>query len=284
MVFTSGRNRKRAYAQATTGIVLVLVLVAMAVSAPWLATHDPYRVDTENWLRPPSGEHYLGTDRLGRDIFSRVLFGARVSLSVGVLAMLLVVGLGTSFGMIAGYYGGIIDLLIMRFTDIVLVFPTLFLVLSLVAIFEPQLWLVIVVIGITGWPATARLVRGEFLRLRETEYVASARLVGASDTRVIFRHILPNVLDLILVSATLAVPHAIMTEAGLSYFGLGIQSSIPTWGNMLRDSQLYLRHAWWYAAFPGFFIFLTVLSFHILAEGLRGYFDPQNRRRRRHHA
>ncbi|MCL5983008.1 MAG: ABC transporter permease [Firmicutes bacterium] len=256
------------------GLCFVFFLFGLAIFAPLLATYCPYSVELERALRPPCPEHFFGTDRLGRDIFSRVLFGARVSLAVGVLSMLLAIGIGTSIGAVAGYYRGITEAALMRLTDIVLAFPTFFLILLLVAFFEPDFWLVIAVIGGTGWPATARLVRAEFLRLREADFVAAARLLSASDARIILRHLLPNALGPVLVSATLSVPAAILTEAGLGYFGLGVQPAVPTWGNMLREAQNYFRHAWWYATFPGVFIFLTVFSFHLLADGLRQQLNP----------
>ncbi|HHX73994.1 MAG TPA: ABC transporter permease [Firmicutes bacterium] len=251
------------------GLALVAGLCLLALLAPVLATHDPQQTDTAHWLEGPSREHYFGTDRLGRDIFSRVLYGGRISLAVGALSMLLSVGIGILAGAAAGYYGGLTDVLLMRLTDIVLVFPSLLLVLTLVALFEPALWLVILVIGGTGWPGVARLVRSEILRLRQSEFVASARMLGAGGGRIMRRHLLPNALGPVLVAATLAVPHAIMTEAGLGFFGLGVQPPTPTWGNMLRDAQLYLRYAWWYATFPGLFIFLAVFAFHLTGEGLR---------------
>jgi peptide/nickel transport system permease protein len=170
----------------------------------------------------------------------------------------------------------------MRLADIFLSFPALFLVLLLVSLFEPQFWLVVAVIGGTGWPATARLVRAEFLCLRETDFAAAARLSGASNSRIILRHLLPNALGPVLVSATVSVPAAILTEAGLGFFGLGIQPPAPTWGNMLREAQNYIRHAWWYATFPGLFIFITVFSFHLLGEGLQRVLNPRLRQRQRH--
>lgn len=251
------------------GLTLITLLVLLAILAPLLTVHNPFSTNVDNWLRPPSREHFFGTDRLGRDIFSRVLYGGRVSLTVGLLAALLSVGIGTLLGLLAGFYGGIAEIVIMRTAEVVLVFPTLLLVLTLVAVFEPALWLVILVIGCTGWPNVARLVRGEVLRLRQSDFVAAARLLGAKDRRIIWQHLLPNAVGPVLVAATLCVPAAVMTEAGLSYLGLGVQLPMPTWGNMLRDAQLYLRYAWWYAFFPGLFIFLTVLGFHLIAEGLR---------------
>lgn len=268
--------------QITVGIILIICVASAAIFAPYLASHDPLHTDAGNWLRPPGGGHPFGTDRLGRDIFSRVLYGTRVSLSVGLFAMFLSVSIGTAAGALAGYYGGIVDMFIMRITDLVMVFPSLFLVLSLVAIFDPALWLVVAVIGFTGWPGLARLVRGEMLRLREADFTASAQLVGASTPRIIIVHLLPNALGPLLISATLFVPAAIMTEAGLGYFGLGIQPPVPTLGNMLRDAQFYMRHAWWYAAFPGLFIFISVFAFHLLGEGLRCRFDVRSARRSTH--
>lgn len=259
----------RGFAEITVGLLLVASLCLLAVLAPVLCTHDPNTTQAENWLQKPDAGHYFGTDRLGRDVFSRVLYGARVSLAVGLLAVAMSVLLGTVFGLMAGYYGGVADMIVMRLVDVIMVFPTLLLVLTLVALFEPALWLVVVVIGGTGWPGVARLVRGEVMRLKESDFIASARLLGASHKRIMFVHLLPNVAGPVLVAASLGVPAAIMTEAGLGYLGLGIQPPTATWGNMLRDAQLYIRHAWWYATFPGLFIFLTVFSFHLLGEGLR---------------
>ncbi len=251
------------------GLTLIALLTMLAVLAPVLATHDPAATNADKWLQPPSSQHFFGTDRLGRDVFSRVLYGGRVSLAVGLLSTFLSLGVGTLLGLVASYYGGLVDVIIMRVADIVLVFPSMLLALTLVAIFEPALWLVILVIGGTGWPSVARLVRSEVLRLRQSDFVASARLLGAKNARIVWQHLLPNAIGPVLVAATFSVPAAVMTEAGLSYLGLGVQPPTPTWGNMLRDAQLYLRYAWWYAFFPGLFIFLTVFSFHLTGEGLR---------------
>jgi peptide/nickel transport system permease protein len=252
-----------------TGLVIIILLGAAALFAPFLSTHAPFRTNPENWLCPPCKEHLFGTDRLGRDLFSRVLYGGRFSMAVGCLSMLLSVGIGLCAGLIAGSYGGIVDETVMRLTDIVLVFPTMLLVLSLIALFEPEPWMVVLVIGGTGWPGIARLVRGEVLQLKEAEFVSSARMLGAGRFRIIRYHLLPNAVAPVLVAATLCVPAAIMMEAGLGYFGVGVQPPVPTWGNMLREAQLYLRHAWWYAFFPGLFLFLTVFGFQLTGEGLR---------------
>jgi peptide/nickel transport system permease protein len=265
----------RAHCTLFAGVAIVLLLLTAALLAPVLAPAGPYETDADNWLRPPGEGHLMGTDRLGRDIFSRVLYGARISLAVGFLAMLVSTGAGTVLGVLAGYCGGIIDNVIMRLADIVLVFPTLLLALTLVALFEPDIRVVVAVIGGTGWPGPARLMRGEMLRLREMEFTASARLLGASHPRIIFMHLLPNALGPMLVAATLAVPAAIMTEAGLGYFGLGVQPPVPTWGNMLRDAQQYMRHAWWYALYPGLAVFLTVFGFQLMGEGLRQLYQPR---------
>jgi peptide/nickel transport system permease protein len=195
--------------------------------------------------------------------------------------MMISISVGTLLGALAGYFGGVTDKLLMRATDVFLVFPTMLLALTLVAIFEPALWVVVIVIGGTGWPGVARLVRGEVMRLKEAEFVAAAKMLGASHSRVLITHLLPNAFGPIMVAATLAVPAAIITEAGLGYFGLGVQPPVPTWGNMLRDSQAYIRHAWWYATFPGLAVFLTVFGFQLTGEGLRHFFDPKNNVRRR---
>ena len=264
------------------GLCLVCILILAALCAPFVATHCPHAVNPERSLLAPGPQHLFGTDRLGRDIFSRVIFGSRISLAAGVLSVLVAAVIGTAVGAVAGYYGRGADALLMRSADIFLSFPAFFLVLLLVALFEPHFWLVVAVIGGTGWPAAARLVRAEFLYLRETDFAAAARLSGASHHRIILRHLLPNALGPVLVSATVSVPAAILTEAGLGFFGLGIQPPVPTWGNMLREAQSYLRHAWWYATFPGLSIFITVFSFHLLGESLQRVINPRFRHRQHH--
>ncbi len=259
---------------ACMSLLIVILLYCTAVFAPYLAVHDPYKTDTQNWLNPPDSNNWFGTDRLGRDIFSRVVYGSRVSLTVGFISTALVILIGTMLGSLAGFYGGLWDSLIMRFTDIIMVFPTLFLIITLVSLFEPGLFYIILIIGFVGWTSVARLVRAEFISLREREFIQAARVLGASDARIIFRHLLPNAMGTIIVAATLSVPAAILAEAGLSFLGFGVPSPIPSWGNMLREAQGYLRQAWWFAAFPGMFIFLTVMSFNLLGEGLRDAMDP----------
>jgi len=261
--------------QVMCGLVMVTLLVSAVLFAPILATHDPYAANPENWLRPPGEGHLFGTDRLGRDVFSRVLYGGRVSLAVGILAVCFSVSVGTLLGGIAGYFGGAVDMLVMRLADVFLVFPTLFLTIALASIFSAELWTVVLIIGVAGWSGVARLVRAEYLRLRETDFAITARMLGASRIRVVWRHLLPNTAGTIAMAATLGIPAAIMAEAGLGYFGLGAQPPLPTWGNMLREAQFYIRSAWWYATFPGLAVFLTTLSFNLLGEGLRNALNPE---------
>lgn len=248
---------------------LITILFLMALFAPQLASHDPLKTETANWLSPPGSENWFGTDRLGRDIYSRVVYGSRISLSIGFLSAGIIILTGTFLGSLAGYYGGLIDNLIMRFTDIMIVFPTLFLVITLVSLFDAGFIHIVFIIGFTGWTAVARLVRAEFMTLRERDFVQAIRSLGASDFRIITRHMLPNALGPILVAATLSVPAAILAEAGLSFLGLGIPAPVPSWGNILREAYGYLRQAWWYASFPGLFIFITVMAFNLMGEALK---------------
>ncbi|RQD78135.1 MAG: ABC transporter permease [Candidatus Syntrophonatronum acetioxidans] len=254
-------------------LLIITGLFLMALFAPHLASHDPLKTETANWLTPPGPDNWFGTDRLGRDIYSRVVFGSRISLSIGFLSAGLMIFTGTLLGSLAGYYGGRVDSLIMRFTDIVIVFPALFLIITLVSLFDTGFMHIVLIIGFTGWTVVARLVRAEFMSLRERDFVQAIKSLGASDFRVITRHMLPNALGPIVVAATLSVPAAILAEAGLSFLGLGIPAPVPTWGNILREAHGYLRQAWWYAAFPGFFIFFTVMAFNLLGESLKDLLD-----------
>jgi len=226
-------------------------------------------------LEPPSKEHILGTDELGRDVLSRIIYGARVSLKVGFIAMGIAILTGTVLGLIAGYYGGFIDTIIMRFVDVMLAFPTLFLILAVVAVLEPSIYIIMIVIGLTGWMDIARLVRAEVLSLKEREFVLAARAIGASSGRIIFKHILPNAIYPVIVAATFSVGGAILIESGLSFLGLGIQPPEPSWGGILSIGKDYITVAWWMSLFPGIAIFLTVLSFNLLGEALRDALDPK---------
>ena len=264
------RNR---LALAGTGLVLILFVISGA--AAWLSPHDPDRLDPRNRLKPPSQEHLLGTDSLGRDVLSRMIWGGRVSLKVGFVAVGLATAIGLMLGSAAGYYGGWVDSLVMRFCDLMLCFPSMFLILAVIAILEPSVWNVMVVIGLTGWMGVARLVRAEFINLKNRDFTLAARALGASDARIILKHLLPNALAPVLVAATLGVAGAILTESALSFLGLGVQPPTATWGAMLADGKDYLSRAWWLSLYPGLAILVTVLSYNLMGEGLRDALDPR---------
>jgi peptide/nickel transport system permease protein len=260
------------------GAVVVGILVLLAVLAPVIAPWDPHTPNTKKILLSPSASHWLGTDQLGRDVFSRVLYGARVSLAVGFVSVGIAVLIGILLGAAAGYHGGVVDGLIMRLVDLVLVFPRFFLLLAVLAFIQPSIWTIMAVIGLTGWMGVARLVRAEFLTLKEREFVIWSESVGASVPRVIFRHILPNALAPVLVAMTLGIPAAILTESGLSFLGLGVQPPYATWGNILNDGKDSIEIAWWMTLYPGLAILITVLSYNLLGEGIRDALDPRLRR------
>jgi peptide/nickel transport system permease protein len=224
---------------------------------------------------PPSAEHWFGTDELGRDVFTRMIYGARISLKVGFVAVGIAVIIGTAIGLLAGYYGGLTDSLMMRGVDIMLCFPTFFLILAVIAMLEPSIWYIMAIIGLTGWMGVARLVRAEVLSLRERDFVQAARALGASDLRIICNHILPNALSPVLVAATLGVAGAILTESALSFLGIGVQPPTPSWGNMLTSGKDYLEFAWWLSLFPGLAILVTVVAYNLLGEGIRDALDPR---------
>jgi peptide/nickel transport system permease protein len=253
---------------AVFGLAVLGLFVLLAVFAPLIAPYSPDEIIASQTL-PPSSSHWFGTDDLGRDIFSRTLFGARVSLSVGLVAVVISVLIGTLFGSLSGYYGGFADTAIMRFVDVMLAFPSIFLILAIQAMLTPNIYNVMVVIGLTSWMGVARLVRGEFLRIRELQYVEAARAIGCSDLRIIFRHILPNAQAPVIVAGTLGMAGAILTESALSFLGLGVQPPMASWGNMLMDSQAYMFDAPWLAVIPGLLILVTVLSLYFVGEGLR---------------
>lgn len=258
------------------GTLLALIALA-AVAAPALTSLKPDEQRLTERLRPPSRAHWLGTDDLGRDVGARLLHGGRVSLRVGLLAVLISVVLGTVVGLAAGYFGGWVDGVLMRAVDIVLCFPTLFLILMVIAFLEPSLTNVMAVIGFTSWPGLARLVRGETLSLRERDFIWAARGLGLSAPRILFVHLLPHLVAPVLVSATLGVGGAILTESALSFLGLGVQPPTASWGNVLANGKDYLHVAWWLSLFPGAAILVTVLSLNMLGEGLRDMLDPRER-------
>ncbi len=247
----------------------------MSLLAPWLAPYDPNFIDIKAILMPPSSVHFMGTDSLGRDVFSRIIYGSQISLKVGFVAVGLATCIGVLLGAVAGYYGGWVDNLLMRLVDLMLCFPTFFLILAVIAVLEPSIWNIMVIIGLTGWMGVARLVRAEFLTLREREFVQAARALGASDGRIIFRHLLPNALAPVMVSATLGVAGAILTESALSFLGLGVQPPTPSWGNILTAGKDNIEIAWWLSVFPGLAILITVMGYNLLGEGIREAIDPR---------
>jgi peptide/nickel transport system permease protein len=264
------RNR-----MAMTGLGLVLGLFVVSIFAPWLAPYDPNHIDLKQVLMAPSQAHLLGTDTLGRDVFSRIIFGSRVSLKVGFVAVGLATLIGLLVGALAGYYGGWVDSALMRLVDLMLCFPAFFLILAVIAVLEPSIWNIMAVIGLTSWMGVARLVRAEFLSLREREFVTAARALGAGDVRLILRHMLPNALAPVMVSATLGVAGAILTESALSFLGLGVQPPTPSWGNILTAGKDNIEIAWWLSVFPGLAILVTVMSYNLLGEGIREAIDPR---------
>ena len=265
---------------ALCGGLVVGFLVVVAVLAPVLAPWDPNGVDTKRILASPSKSHWLGTDPLGRDVLSRVLYGSRISLAVGFVSVGIAVLIGVVLGAAAGYQGGVVDNVVMRLVDLMLVFPRFFLLLAVLAFLKPSIWTIMTVIGLTGWMGVARLVRAEFLTLREREFVIWSESVGAGALRIIFRHILPNAIAPILVAMTLGIPAAILTEAGLSFLGLGVQPPYATWGNILNDGRDYIEIAWWMTLYPGLAILVTVLSYNLMGEGIRDALDPRLRQSR----
>jgi len=262
----------------TSGLVLTVLLVLAALSAPLLAPYDPNVQDTMRRLEAPSNDHLLGLDDLGRDVLSRVIFGARVSLRVGFSVVLLAALTGVTLGAISGYFGGAIDVLVMRLCDILLAFPGILLAIALVAVLGPSLNNVILALAIIGWVGYARLVRGQVLKVREMEYVTAARALGARSPRVIILHVLPNVINPIIVMATLGLAGVILSEAALSFLGLGVQPPTPSWGAMLTAGRRYLGLANHLAIFPGAAIMLAVMGLNFLGDGLIDALDPKYRK------
>jgi peptide/nickel transport system permease protein len=246
-----------------------------ALLAPWAAPYNPDMINVDALLQAPSAAHLMGTDALGRDVFSRILFGGRVSLWVGFVAVGIATAIGLVLGLVSGYFGRLVDEVIMRGVDVMLCFPSFFLILAVIAFLEPSLTNIMIVIGLTGWMGVARLVRAETLTIRERDYVLAARAAGAGSGRIIFRHILPNAIGPVLVSATLGVAGAILTESSLSFLGLGVQPPDASWGNMLLEGKEVLGIAWWLSVFPGLAILVTVLGYNLLGESLRDLLDPR---------
>ena len=262
---------------ACIGAVVVGILVAIAVLAPVLSPWDPTKTDMKRILEGPSMKHWLGTDQIGRDVLSRLIYGSRISLAVGFVSVGIAVLIGILLGAAAGYNGGIVDAFIMRLVDLMLVFPRFFLLLAVLAFLKPSIWTIMVVIGLTGWMGVTRLVRAEFLALREREFVIWSESIGAGALRVIFKHILPNAIAPVLVAMTLGIPAAILTESGLSFLGLGVQPPYATWGNILNDGKDLITYAWCLTLYPGLAILVTVLAYNLMGEGIRDALDPRLR-------
>ncbi len=270
-------RRFRANTLAVMSIYVIGILYVAALLTPLLAPYDPSAIENVLQTRylSPSGAHLFGTDEFGRDLFTRALYGARVSLSVGLLAMLLSKVIGTSYGAVAAYFGGIVDATLMRLVDVIIAFPTFYLMLMLVGVFEANILLIVLILGFTSWPGTARYIRGEILSLKEQEFAESARAIGLPPRLVIIRHLIPSALSPVLVSAALSVAGMIGAEAGLSFLGLGIRPPTPSWGNMVSGGQDALLVAWWVAFFPGALLALTLVSFSLFADGIRDALDPK---------
>lgn len=266
---------RTSYTLLITGIAIVGIMSLAALLAPWLTPHSPTQIDVANILQGPSLAHPFGTDALGRDVLSRMLYGARVSLWVGFVAVGISVAIGLVLGLTAGYFGGIVDEVIMRGVDVMLCFPSFFLILAVIAFLEPSLTNIMVVIGATSWMGVARLVRAETLTLRNRDFVLAAKVAGAGSARIIAVHILPNAIAPVLVSATLGVAGAILVESSLSFLGLGVQPPMPSWGNILMEGKDVLTIAPWMSFFPGLAILFTVLGYNLLGESLRDLFDPR---------
>lgn len=265
---------------ATFGLCCMIFLYLVALLAPLIAPYDPNAQENiaQTQSLAPSPDHPMGTDKLGRDVFSRVIYGSRISLSIGFIAVGISITVGSLLGAVAGYLGGATDNILMRFVDMLLSFPRLVLVITVVALFSPSIFLLIAVLGATGWMGTSRIVRGQVLALREQEFVHAVKALGLKDWRILLRHVLPNTMAPIIVSATLGIGNTILLEAGLSFLGLGVQPPTPSWGSIINDGRgILLLDAWWIATFPGLAIVLTVICFNLLGDGLRDALDPRLR-------
>ncbi len=269
-------RRFRRHRLALVGSSILLVLTIGAIGAPIIAQHGPYAIDLSAYRLGPSANHPLGTDSAGRDVFSRLLFAGRVSLSVGLVAVSIYTLIGVLLGALAGFYGGWVDSVVMRLADVFLSFPTLIIIITMASVLGPSIYNVMLAIGLLGWPPIARLLRGDLLSLREREFILGARAAGVGNARLIFRHLLPNAMAPVLVAATFGIAYAILIEAGLSFLGLGVQPPTPSWGNMLTDAQslTVLESMPWLWLPPGVMIALAVLSINFIGDGLRDALDP----------
>jgi peptide/nickel transport system permease protein len=275
-LWSAGWSRFRGNPLAMAGAATVLILYLVAIFAPVLTPYDPVSHGDLPEMRhqPPSSEHPLGTDKFGRDIFARIIYGSRISLTVSFLAVALSVILGSMIGAVAGYTGGFVDAVLMRIVDALMSIPRLFLLLTCIALFSRSLLLVTILLGATGWMGTARLVRGQILSLKRREFISAAEALGAGSRRIIIRHLIPNALTVIIVSATLRIGLIILVEASLSFLGLGVPPPTPSWGMMVFEGRDVLLDAWWVSTFPGIAIVVTVVAYNLLGDGLRDSFDP----------
>jgi len=270
-------RRFRRHRLAMIGIVFLGVMILVAVTAPLVVNHDPLKMDPRRSMAAPTAEHLLGTDIAGRDILARLIYGSRVSLAVGLVSVSISLAITLVLGTLAGYYGGIVDMAIMRFTDVMMVFPGLILIIAVVSVLGPSIFNVMIVLGILGWTGTTRLLRGQILSVRERDFVLAALAVGVPDRRIMWTHILPNAIAPLLVAATFGIAGAILTEAGLSYLGLGVLPPTPSWGSMLNaaNSITVLERNWWIWMPPGIAVLLTVMAINFAGDGLRDALDPR---------
>jgi peptide/nickel transport system permease protein len=262
------------------GFIIIVGIFLLAMLAPIIAPFDPDDINVKAILLAPSFNHWMGTDGLGRDVLSRMLYGGRISLLVGLVAVGISTTIGIVLGAIAGYYRGWVDTVIMRLVDVMLSIPSFFLILAVIAFLTPSIINVMIVIGLTSWMGVTRLVRAEFLSLSGREFVQASRTLGAKDARLIFTHLLPNSLTPIIVSSVLGIAGAVLMESGLSFLGLGVQAPQASWGNILTDGKDYIQFAWWLSLFPGLAILITVLGYNLLGEGLRDALDPRSENNR----
>jgi peptide/nickel transport system permease protein len=265
---------------AVLGLYLMVALYLVTLLAPYLTSYDPTEI-VEDILSvrhlAPSPDHPMGTDKYGRDVYTRILYGARISLSIGFIAVAISITLGTLVGAVSGYFGGAVDTVLMRFVDTLISFPRLVLLITVIALFQPSILVVVIVLGLTLWPSTARIVRSEVLSLREREFIEAARALGLGSPRIILRHIIPNVMGPVIVAATLGLGNIILIEAGLSFLGLSVQPPTPSWGVIINDGREFLLEAWWVSAFPGLAIVFTVVAFNLIGDGMRDALDPRLR-------
>jgi peptide/nickel transport system permease protein len=268
-------RRLRRNTSATVGGAIFLLIVAAAAAAPVLAPHDPIRLNVAASLEPPGARYWLGTDQFGRDVLSRIIYGARVSVAMGLVAVTISVVVGSVLGLLSGYYRGTVDLLVMRLVDVMLAFPGILLALVIIAVLGPNLWSAMVAVGISGMPLFIRVVRGSTLATREFQYVEAARATGGGDRRIVLRHVLPNILTPVLVLVTLGIPNAIVAGAALSFLGLGVKPPTPDWGDMLSRGRAFMNTAWWLSTFPGLAIVVIVLAINRFGDGLRDALDPR---------